>query len=46
MGDRKTARGDRHPVQADQLIHHIEVLCSLQDGVTVALDDVLHLRDL
>ncbi len=39
----KTPSGHRHPIQANQLLDHIEVLCRLQNGVTVALDDVLHL---
>ena len=40
MCDGKTPRGDRHPVETDQFTDHIEVFCRLQDGVTVALDDV------
>ena len=40
----KTPSGHRHPVEADQFLDHIEVFSSLQNGVTVALDDVLYLR--
>ena len=43
MRDCKADGGDRHSIQADQLLDHIKVLCPLQNGVTVALDDVLHL---
>ena len=42
----KAPRGYRHPIKADQFLDDIEVFSRPQDGVTVGLDDVLHLRDL
>ena len=46
MSNCETPRGDRHPVETDQFLYDIKVFSTLQDGIAVGLDDVLHLRDL
>ena len=46
MSNCKAPRGYRHPVETDQFLDDIEVFSRPQDGVTVGLNDVLHLRDL